>query len=197
MSSAFSHFSAAFGSWGVFTTVDLEQRSEALSWASSNREDFFFTMCDLTRSSYLNLMRKLIKVYNLEPAGSHGVWGLDDHFFLPFIFGSAQLSPPLSSSSSIPLQGSGQGSLKTDDVTKKTVVDGWRERNMYFGAVGFVFDIEDRFGKHSRMLYDIIRSSRRLNQNKQGLQYTPQVLRYDLQGDDQDVQCRSSFEVHT
>jgi serine/threonine-protein phosphatase 2A activator len=105
---------------------------------------------------YLGLMRKLIKVYNLEPAGSHGVWGLDDHFFLPFIFGSAQLSPPLSPSGSIPLQGSGRGSPKTDDVAKKTVVDDWRERNMYFSAVGFVFDVKrGPFWEHSRMLYDI------------------------------------------
>lgn len=43
-------------------------------------------------NSYLIFVRKLQLTYRMEPAGSHGVWSLDDFQFVPFIWGSAQFA---------------------------------------------------------------------------------------------------------
>ena len=39
---------------------------------------------------YLIVVRALQLTYRMEPAGSQGVWSLDDYQFISFIWGSAQ-----------------------------------------------------------------------------------------------------------
>lgn len=78
----------------------------------------------LVFAKYLTTMRRLQLLYWLEPAGSHGVWGLDDYHFLPFLFGAAQLSPlsrprPLS-------------------IHNADYVEEFKDRYFYFGCVDFI-----------------------------------------------------------
>lgn len=41
--------------------------------------------------AYFDLVRRLQKRFRLEPAGSKGVWGLDDHQHLSYLWGASQL----------------------------------------------------------------------------------------------------------
>lgn len=111
---------------------------------------------ELILHRYLRVVRRLILTYTLEPAGSHGVWGLDDHSFLPYIFGSAQYCPPINDGDAMPVEGTLRGSPKPGDIAKKNVVDDERSRNMYFSAVGFINDVKTGpFWEHSPILFDI------------------------------------------
>lgn len=113
-----------------------------------------------TFDAYFKLIRKLVTTYSLEPAGSHGVWGLDDHVFLPYIFGSAQLTTfrplvhaPLGEPSAEDLD---PDLPKPADVVNRKIVDRERTQNLYFGAIGFVYDVKrGPFWEHSPILYDI------------------------------------------
>lgn len=94
--------------------------------------------------------------YTIEPAGSHGVWGLDDHFFLPYLFGSAQLSKAIDATGQMPTEGSLPGAPAPTDIVKSDVVSRESKRNMYFSAIGFIYEVKKGpFWEHSPILYDI------------------------------------------
>jgi serine/threonine-protein phosphatase 2A activator len=64
-------------------------------------------------------------MYTLEPAGSHGVWGLDDTSFLPFLLGSGQYvdqpsAPP------------------TASIMQPEVIKSQKDKNLYFGAIAWI-----------------------------------------------------------
>lgn len=117
---------------------------------------FRYKWTKLSYGRYLHLVRKLIKTYTLEPAGSHGVWGLDDHSFLPYVFGSAQYGPAISKTDPVPTEGSLPTAPDPGDVAKIASVERLRKKNLYFGAIGFIYDVKTGpFWEHSPTLYDI------------------------------------------
>ncbi|KAJ5550534.1 hypothetical protein N7535_001523 [Penicillium sp. DV-2018c] len=105
---------------------------------------------------YLELVRLLIKTYTLEPAGSHGVWGLDDHSFIPYIFGSAQFSPAIKETDLTPEEGSLPNAPEPNTIIERNIVEKERLTNLYFSAIGFIYDVKrGPFWEHSPMLFDI------------------------------------------
>jgi serine/threonine-protein phosphatase 2A activator len=92
---------------------------------------------------YVKVMRKIQTVYKLEPAGSHGVWGLDDYHFLPFIFGASELNGH---------QRYGPAAIHDDSVLERE-----SEEFLYFHCILYIKQVKSsgHFGEHSPMLNDI------------------------------------------
>lgn len=102
-------------------------------------EDFLLIM-----NAYYSVVRKLILTYTLEPAGSHGVWGLDDHFHLAYIFGSAQWASYK------------EAPLRPRDILNRHLVEKYAHQNLYCQTIDFIYQVKKGpFREHSSMLYDL------------------------------------------
>lgn len=93
---------------------------------------------------YLKVTRKLQTDYMLEPAGSHGVWGLDDYHCLPFYFGACQLQA--------------QDEYTPASIHNLSTLESSEGNNfMYFGCIRFIMELKRGvpFFESSPMLNDI------------------------------------------
>ena len=89
-------------------------------------------------TSYFDMIRTLIIFYKLEPAGSHGAWGLDDYQFMPFLLGSGQLKH--------------QSFIHPAQVFKENLPTGL----IFFDGISFINKYKTgNFAHHSPILYDI------------------------------------------
>jgi serine/threonine-protein phosphatase 2A activator len=91
---------------------------------------------------YIVVMQRIQKTYMLEPAGSHGVWSLDDYQFLPFFYGAAQLTK--------------QEIISPKEVLNVDRVKELKDDYMYFAAIDFICQMKTGpFGEFSPILFDM------------------------------------------
>ena len=90
----------------------------------------------------MELVRLIQEKYCLEPAGSHGVWGLDDYQHLSFLMGASQLCL--------------QGQYVPDSIQEDAALRD-EENYMYFGSIKFIKKVKKgvHFSESSPMLNDI------------------------------------------
>lgn len=119
---------------------------------------------------YYDLIQNLIKWYNLEPAGSHGVWGLDDHFHLIYIWGASQWLPHAHKDNvhefvrpNVPIPTPRQ-------LLQTECQDNYRNANFFCNALAFINSVKKGpFHEHSPILYDILIKVSSWSKIRQGL----------------------------
>jgi serine/threonine-protein phosphatase 2A activator len=168
------HFKTSFGS---FPRID---------YGSGHELSFFAYLCllqlggilpsttETTRAlvsriypRYLDVCLQIQKVYRLEPAGSKGVWGLDDYKFLSYLFGASQLlglkDPPRVSTIAQKLSAS-------SDLARS---------NLFFLSLAQISELKSGpFFEHSPVLYNISQTVPNWTKVHRGLEkmYEKEVL---------------------
>eukprot|EP00792_Barthelona_sp_PAP020_P004263 TRINITY_DN2003_c0_g1_i1.p1 TRINITY_DN2003_c0_g1~~TRINITY_DN2003_c0_g1_i1.p1 ORF type:complete len:339 (+),score=74.49 TRINITY_DN2003_c0_g1_i1:48-1019(+) len=99
-------------------------------------------LSDIFLKKYWIISRKIIKKYNLEAAGSKGVWGLDDYHFLCFAIGAMQLQ---------------MTDLIPEAVLSENIRQEYLTTSEFVRSIQYVFDTKfGVFSEHSPMLAQIL-----------------------------------------
>ncbi|GAA5858972.1 hypothetical protein JCM1840_006641 [Sporobolomyces johnsonii] len=93
-------------------------------------------------AAYMDLVRKLQRVFKLEPAGSKGVWGLDDHQHLVYLWGASQLI--------------GHPTLTPASILKPQSIGPYAPSYLFLSSILHIHSIKrGPFAEHSPLLYEI------------------------------------------
>lgn len=93
-------------------------------------------------NSYLIFVRRLQKEYHLEPAGSQGVWSLDDFQFVPFVWGSAQLSF--------------NSPFDPARFLDEDIINEYKDEYLFIGSIDYIKQVKTgHFAEHSNQLWSI------------------------------------------
>lgn len=105
---------------------------------------------------YYNFVKDIIITYNLEPAGSHGVWGLDDNFHFSYIIGSAQMMAE---------------PICTPKDSLACVKNNLDNDNFLLWNVRFIKEVKGlrNFHEHSPVLHDILHNIKTWDKINMGL----------------------------
>ncbi|XP_034474976.1 serine/threonine-protein phosphatase 2A activator [Drosophila innubila] len=130
-----------------------------IDYGTGHELSFLFFMCALFKAEilleqdivsaalrlfkrYLDFARQLQRTYNMEPAGSQGVWSLDDFQFVPFIWGSAQLA----------VKSPFDPARFVDDQ----IINDFKEHFMFISCIDYICKVKTgHFGEHSNQLWSI------------------------------------------
>ncbi|XP_030383809.1 serine/threonine-protein phosphatase 2A activator isoform X2 [Scaptodrosophila lebanonensis] len=130
-----------------------------IDYGTGHELSFLFFMCALFKAEvlleqdivsaalrlfnrYLEFVRQLQRAYNMEPAGSQGVWSLDDYQFVPFIWGSAQLAV--------------KSPFDPAKFVDEQVINDYKNHFMFIGCIDYICKVKTgHFGEHSNQLWSI------------------------------------------
>lgn len=112
----------------------------------------------------MDVVRTVQTRYGLEPAGSHGVYSLDDYQFLPFYFGASQLAG---------------SALEPKEIPDRAAMETNKDQYIFCAAIDHVNRVKTgHFSEHSNYLWNISQSVSNWKKVNEGLlkMYKAEVL---------------------